>query len=95
MFDSQRRGPNGVTSPFGTACVMRYLNVNQMANDFLQNVPQYGKNIFVIHNVNMTKQICPREKQPKILKGDLPTVKDGGFINVIPGNESREKYDKF
>lgn len=87
MFDGLSRGPNGIASPYGTACVLRYLNTDQMAEDFIKNLPQYGKNLFVIHNVNMTKSLGPRDKQPVILKDKSPKVKDGGFRIVIPGNK--------
>lgn len=87
MFDSLSRGPNGISSPYGTACISRYLNLDKMSNDFLQNLPQYGRNVFVINNVNIAKSMCPRERQPKIMKDTVPVANDNGFKNVIPGKE--------
>lgn len=87
MFDGLSRGPNGISSPYGTACVLRYLDIGSMADDFLQNVSEYGKNIFVIHDVNMTKQLCPRERQPKVVKDLSPTVREGGFQSIVPGKK--------
>lgn len=85
MFDGLSRGPNGISSPYGTACVLRYIDVDKMADDFLQNIPQYGKNVFVIHSVKMVRAICPREHQPKVIKDHPAEIEEGGFKDVIPG----------
>lgn len=85
MFDGLNRGPNGIVSPYGTACVLRYLKTEDIANDFLQNLPEYGKNNFMIHKVTMSKGICPREREPKELTEPVVTVKTGGFREVMIG----------
>ncbi|KAG5865092.1 hypothetical protein JTB14_025599, partial [Gonioctena quinquepunctata] len=85
MFDGLNRGPNGVLSPNGTACITRYLDLGKMADTFLANVSKYGNNMFVIHNVEMDKDLCPREREPKIIVKPPKTVAVGGFSNVMPG----------
>ncbi|CAH1118614.1 unnamed protein product [Phaedon cochleariae] len=85
MFDGLNRGPNGILSPTGTACITRYIDLAKMADTFLQNISKYGKNVFYIHSVNMQKGICPREREPKVLVEPPKTVHPGGFQDVMPG----------
>ncbi|KAJ8954144.1 hypothetical protein NQ318_005738 [Aromia moschata] len=86
MFDGMNRGPNGVVSPNGTACITRYLQIESLSQVFLANLPKFGKNTFCIHKVEMKRDLCPREREPKEMVVKIPKqVETGGFHNVIPG----------
>ncbi|XP_074039685.1 uncharacterized protein [Leptinotarsa decemlineata] len=85
MCDALNRGPNGIISPNGTACITRYLDLEKLANTFLANISRYGSNTFYIHNVNMVIDMCPREREPKVIIEPPKTVRPGGFQDVIPG----------
>ncbi|XP_056633874.1 uncharacterized protein LOC130443328 [Diorhabda sublineata] len=85
MFDGFNRSRNGTITPYGTACITRYLNLEKLADIFLSNLPKYGNNCFTIHNVSMTRDICPREREPKVVIPPPKTVNVGGFEEITPG----------
>ncbi|XP_023310426.1 uncharacterized protein LOC111691585 [Anoplophora glabripennis] len=87
MFDGMNRGPNGIKSPNGTACITRYLDLEDMTKVFVANLPAFGKNFFVIHNITMTKDLCPRTREAKELRTNpqQKSVESGGFRNVVAG----------
>lgn len=94
MFDGMNRGPNGVVSLNGTACITRYLDLQEMSKVFLANLSHYGRNTFSIHRVTMTRDVCPRAREPKELK-ENPRKRGvsgtGGFQAVVAGERSASK----
>ncbi|XP_030747483.1 uncharacterized protein LOC115875982 isoform X2 [Sitophilus oryzae] len=86
MFDGLKRGPNGVQSKIGTGCVTRHLSLKNLSKLFLQNLPVLGLNQFFIHQVTLSRNLCPRERAPKEL---IPTPKavskSAGLASVVPG----------
>lgn len=102
MFDPYPRGPSGLESPTGDACITRYIDLDKLADVFLANLPQVGSNTFKIHNVEMTLGKCERprepEKEEKKVEEPVPT----GFVDVSPGkrvlrgtmNQDDEKFGK-
>lgn len=84
MFDPKSRGPNGVRSPFGKACITRYLDLQTMADVFVKNIPQEGRNEFYIHKTWLKTIPCSRERQPEPEEEkEIPKTKC--FKQVIPG----------
>lgn len=51
MFDPNSRGPCGVKTVNGKACVTRYLDPELLTQVFLKNLEKEGKNFFAIHKV--------------------------------------------
>lgn len=84
MFDPKSRGPNGVQSPFGKACITRYLDLQKMADVFVKNIPKVGRNEFTIHKVWMKTQTCERQRQPEP-EEEKEIPKTNCFKQVIPG----------
>lgn len=56
MFDGMKRGPSGVRSTIGTGCITRYMDVEKLAEVFLENLPPLGKGEFAIHQVGKDKR---------------------------------------
>lgn len=84
MFDPKSRGPNGIQSPFGKACITRYLDLDIMADVFVKNIPQEGCNSFYIHKIWIKTLPCVRERQPEpVEEKEIPKTKC--FKSVIPG----------
>ncbi|XP_019769617.1 uncharacterized protein LOC109544047 isoform X1 [Dendroctonus ponderosae] len=86
MFDGMKRGPNGVKSTIGTGCITRYMDVEKLAEVFLENLPALGKGEFVIHQVTLERNLCPREREPKdVIPVPKAVPKSAGLKLVIPG----------
>lgn len=102
MFDPYSRGPSGLSSPNGDACVTRYLHLDKLAEVFLANLPVIGSTVFEIHKVEFKMGKCERarepEKRPEKKEEPLPT----SFVTVSPGkrvlrgtvSQDDEKFDK-
>lgn len=84
MFDPKSRGPNGIASPFGKACITRYRDLETMAEVFVKNIPPEGRNEFCVHKTWLKTLPCARERQPEP-KEEKEIPKTKCFKQVIPG----------
>lgn len=101
MFDPKSRGPNGIRSPFGKACITRYLDLKTMADVFVKNIPHEGRNAFSIHKIWIKTLPCARDRQPEP-EEEMEIPKTKCFKQVIPGkcvlratiNQDDEKFKR-
>ncbi|KAK5638441.1 hypothetical protein RI129_012736 [Pyrocoelia pectoralis] len=85
MFDSNSRGPCGLSCPSGEACITRYLNLDVASDVFLSNLPKEGKNGFGIHAVTIKVMLCPRALKPEEKPQKPEPPKYTGIASVMPG----------
>lgn len=87
MFDANSRGPNGVKSPNGVACITRHLKLDTLVDAFLKNLPtKEGLNDFKVHRIAITTGPCERERQPEPEEKKIEPIPTG-FQPIIPGKK--------
>ncbi|XP_060534309.1 uncharacterized protein LOC132706789 [Cylas formicarius] len=88
MFDGLKRGPSGLESAMGTACITRYLSLEKLASVFLNNLPRFGKNQFFLHKLKLSRDLCPRNREPKNASPTLKIVPKLATLKMVGHGKS-------
>ncbi|XP_050312068.1 uncharacterized protein LOC126747451 [Anthonomus grandis grandis] len=88
MADGMKRGPNGIQSTIGSGCIMRFLDLEKLTTVFLKNLPILGKSEFTIHKINLSRNLCPRAREPKcVMPVPKAVPRAAGLKLVLPGKK--------
>lgn len=85
LFDPHCRGPNGLATTTGTACLLRFLNLEKLVDVMKANLPIEGSSRFYIDTVESTKEQIIKES--KIGHAKIPELlqEPTAFVTISPG----------
>lgn len=85
LFDPNCRGPNGLKTTNGVACLLRCMFLDQLVEIIKLNLPEEGSNRFYIDGVNIEK--IPIKRGTQLGKKKLPTslTEPSAYTTIQPG----------
>ncbi|XP_044261040.1 uncharacterized protein LOC123009011 [Tribolium madens] len=91
-FDSHSRDKEGLSCPFGTACVLRTLNIKDLTQIFLSNLKADHLNLFNISRIDVKIVEITDEGFVKPSRNNYDELND--FTTILRSNFS-QKHQKF
>lgn len=85
IFNPSSCSPNGTASINGTSCITRHVTLNDLCDIILKNLPKEGNNVFCVHKVTMSIDVCVRKREPQSGPQQIIYPVVGGFNQKKPG----------